>query len=306
MDRRVFLVRSFLSAVAAFVPIPAGLISAADDRLRALRGGTGIFTEKGGTIGWYVADGGVVVIDTQYPETAPHCLEALRSRTARKIDAVLNTHHHADHTGGNGVFRDQAVRIVAQTSVPGLQKAAAERQGKTEGQVYADTLFDTAWKLDLGGETVRGRHFGPGHTGGDAVFHFEKANVTHLGDLVFNGMIPVIDRPGGATIRGWIRVLEQLPGAYPADTVWIYGHAAQGADVSGGAAPLAAQRRYLEGLLDYVRKGTSAGKSVDEMAKVERIPGFPHVVPAWSTAIRSNVQAAFEELEESVSRTANP
>lgn len=296
MNRRAFLERSSLAAAAALLPFPGRLIFAADDRLRALRGGTGVFTEKGGTIGWYVADGGVVVVDTQYPETAPHCLEAVRSRTARKIDAVLNTHHHGDHTGGNGVFRDHAFRIVAQKGVPALQKAAAEKRGTADGEVYADTLFETTWKLGLGVETVHGRHFEPGHTGGDAVFHFEKANVTHLGDLVFNGMVPVIDRPGGAKILGWIRVLEQLPKVYPADTIWIYGHATAGADVSGGAAPLVAQRRYLEGLLDYVRKGKAAGKSVDEMANVDRIPGFPDVVPSWSTAIRSNVQAAFEEL----------
>ncbi len=38
---------------------------------------------------------------------------------------------------------------------------------------------------------VTAYHFGAGHTFGDAMYHFEKDNVVHMGDLMFINMIPV-------------------------------------------------------------------------------------------------------------------
>lgn len=298
MNRRTFVGRASLAAVAvAFVPSRFLAFAAEDELLRALRGRVGVFTgRKGGTIGWFVGADGVAVVDTQFPESAKTCLDAVRAKTARKIDAVINTHHHADHTAGNGVFKEAAARIVAHRNVPGLQKAAAEKRGNLDLQVYADTLFDDTWSLELGDETVRGRYLGPAHTGGDAIWHFEKANVAHAGDLVFRKMVPFIDKPGGASVRGWIAVLEKALKTYPKDTQWIYGHASEGNDVVGGAEGLAAQRDYFNGLLDYVAKGKKAGKSVEELAKVERIPGFEDVVATFDGAIKVNVEAAWSEV----------
>ena len=56
----------------------------------------------------------------------------------RPIDCVFNTHHHGDHTGGNGVFKPAARRIVAHVKVPALQKATA-RPGTEATLVLADT-----------------------------------------------------------------------------------------------------------------------------------------------------------------------
>lgn len=296
LTRRGFLETSSLTAAAAFLSGAWRSILAGDDRLRALRGGTGIFTEKGGTIGWFVGESGAVVIDTQSVDSAPHCLAGLRAKTARKLDAVLITHHHADHTGGIGVFKPEAARVVAHRSVPGLQKEAATRRGNLDAQVYPEVVFDATWRLELGSETVAGRYVGPAHTGGDAVYHFEKAGVVHVGDLVFHKMVPFIDRPGGASIEGWIRALGQVEKAHPKETIFVYGHASAGNDVVGGPEGLSRTGEYLSGLLDYVRKGKAAGKTVDELSKVQRIPGFEDVVPMGDTAIPNNVQAAWDEI----------
>ena len=44
-----------------------------------------------------------VVIDSQFPDTSQMFLDGLKTRTPRRIDILLNTHHHGDHTGGNKV-----------------------------------------------------------------------------------------------------------------------------------------------------------------------------------------------------------
>src|SRR5262245_56021149 len=78
-----------------------------------LRRNVGIFHQRGGTIGWLVNRDGVLVVDTQFADTAPNFLAGLKTRTPRTIDVVINTHHHPDHTGGNGVLRAAARQLVA-------------------------------------------------------------------------------------------------------------------------------------------------------------------------------------------------
>jgi glyoxylase-like metal-dependent hydrolase (beta-lactamase superfamily II) len=298
MIRRTFLKTSTLAAAATLVPGALSRVLAGDvESLRVLRSGAGIFTGgRGGTLGFWIGESGAVVIDTQFPDSAKTCLTALRTKTERKLDAVLITHHHGDHTAGIPVFRPESGKVVAHKNVPGLQKAAAEERGTVEQQDYPETLFDAEWKAEIGGETVRGRHLGPAHTGGDAIWHLEKANVVHMGDLVFHKMMPFIDRPGGASIAGWIDVLEKAAKEYPADAVYLYGHASAGNDVVGSRDGLPLMRDYLSGLLDYVKKGKAAGKSLEELQNVDRIPGYPDHAPGWETAVKINVGAAWEEL----------
>src|SRR5690606_7740412 len=149
-------------------------------------------------------------------------------------DVVVNTHHHGDHTGGNPVFKPAAKAIVGHANVPELQRAAAARANQPAGNlVVPDTTFADTWRTTLGGEVVSARYFGPAHTKGDIVVTFERANVVHMGDLMFNRIYPAIDRPGGASIRGWIGVLEKVAADYPADAIYIFGHANPRAPVSG-------------------------------------------------------------------------
>ena len=55
---------------------------------------------------------GVLVVDSQFADTAPNLLAGLKERSPRQIDVLINSHHHPDHTGGNGVLR-VAKQIVA-------------------------------------------------------------------------------------------------------------------------------------------------------------------------------------------------
>lgn len=71
---------------------------------------------KGGNVGFLVGDTGVVVVDDQYADVAPAVLEQIKSVTDKPIRYLINTHYHADHTGGNQTFKPIA-EIVAHESV---------------------------------------------------------------------------------------------------------------------------------------------------------------------------------------------
>ena len=249
-----------------------------------------------------------MVVDTQYAETAGLCLAGLPGRSERLVDVVFNTHHHKDHTSGNEVFKKSARIIVAQKNVPKLQLRDAERVGDTYKQVFADTLFDDVWRRELGDEVVTAQSVGPAHTGGDAVVCFERANVVHLGDLVFNRTYPVIDRVGGADIRGWLAALELVAQDFPEDAVLIFSHANARFGHTGGRPEVLLMRDYLSALLDRAGKAIAAGQSRDELVRLGNMPGFDdfHVPPGRGNRLPANLAAAFDELSGVAAPSGSP
>ena len=257
-----------------------------------LRGNVGIFSGRGGTIGMLVAPDGVVVVDTQFQDTAAIALANLQNMTKRKIDFVVNTHHHGDHTSGNGVFRPAAAKIVAHRNVPALQKTQAANAKSETQQAYADTTYDKTWSEKVGSETIALKYYGPGHTSGDSVVRFQSANIVHMGDLMFYLRHPRVDRPSGASIKNWIVTLESVVKDNPADTIYIAGHAKANHPVNVTRAELLKFRDYFSGLLAHVEKGIASGRSSQEIVKVASVPGFAD----YEGSPEGTLQAAYEEL----------
>ncbi|HVU34551.1 MAG TPA: MBL fold metallo-hydrolase [Opitutaceae bacterium] len=320
MNRREFLRRSSIVAAsglfarsrllaAATAPTPAGRppgqVGANFGEFRPLRRDVGVFVGRGGTIAWLASNGALAVVDTQFPDTAAMCLAGIPGRAGRTVDVVLNTHHHADHTSGNPTFRPVARTIVAQANVPRLQFEAARRaeaSGKPglplrlDQQVYADTTFAEVWRHELGDEVVTAQYFGPAHTGGDAVVMFERANVVHVGDLVFNRLYPVIDRVAGGSVKGWIKVLEEVARAYPQDATYVFGHGSSKFGIVGSHADLVVMRDYWSAVLARVEKEIAAGRSRAEIAGLGNLDGFPDFHTSPPNRLADNLAAAYDEL----------
>jgi cyclase len=273
--RRKFVGTSALGLVAA--SFPRALVAALrpDGPFVELRRNVGTFTGRGGTMGWLANEGGALVVDSQFPDTARDFVGGFAERRgAPAIDALVNTHHHGDHTGGNAEFRDSARHIVAHARAVELQRRVAESNPSAPPQVFADTTFDREWSADIGDETVRVRHYGPAHTGGDSTVFFERANVVHMGDLVFNRAYPVIDRNGGASVDGWATMLGLVAAEHDADTIYVFGHAGRGYGVTGARADVLIQRDFLLAALDAAREAIAAGRSRDETTARQTLAGF--------------------------------
>lgn len=237
----------------------------------------------------------MVVIDTQFPESASECLAGLQKRVDRKLDLLINTHHHGDHTAGNSVFVPVAASSIAHQNVPKLQQASFERSGGDTPPTVVKHTYIKQWHYAVGNDEVSLNHYGPAHTGGDSVVHFANANVAHMGDLVFNRMAPYIDRSANATVDGWITVLESAHKSFDDDTIVIFGHGNEKYGVTGGREDLLVMRDYLSGLRDYVRNGIKQGKSADDLA-VEKLPGFEeHYTETRKSGVPNGIRAAYQE-----------
>lgn len=299
IGRRGFLTQAVLAAAVPLFPLQTSTF-------RELRRSVGVFVGPGGAIGWLSTRGEAVVVDSQFPATARSVLDELmrRSKVGSKIErlVLINTHHHADHTAGNGIFRPVARQIVQhERCAEAHRRIVAAANPPTESGM-ADTTFTDRWSTDIGDERVTALFHGAAHTGGDAIVIFERANVIHLGDLVFNGVPPFVDRASGASIRSWISVLDTILRDH-ADALFIFGHGARDT-VTGARADVARFRDYLSAVLDQVQRGIAAGRSQAELAAITTIPGFaeygdvvknyPSAFPQFSLA--HVLTAAHQEL----------
>jgi glyoxylase-like metal-dependent hydrolase (beta-lactamase superfamily II) len=295
MQRRSFLRNAGLTAgvmalsskdlLAAFMQQPAY-------KIKMLRGDIGIFTERGGTIGFYQSTEGYAVIDSQFPDPAKHVIDELKKMKEMPFKFLINTHHHGDHTGGNISFKDIAEHVVGHENCLANYKRVAEQAKTTDKQLFQDITFSDGWKQKIGKERIRAYYYGAGHTNGDAIIHFENANIAHMGDLLFNQLAPFIDRSAGANIKNWIQVLQKAQKTFDKDTLFIFGHAADPEKVTGTKDDLAAFEDYLKKLLDFVAGEIKAGKSKDDIIKVKEIPGV-----SWkNSGAERSLTAAYEEL----------
>lgn len=276
-NRRQFIRSSSLAltgvAIAGVPAWPHGMQAPPVTKFEELRRGVGIFTGRGGTIGYLINGDGAVAVDSQYMDTARVCVAGLSDRTPKGIPILINTHHHADHTGGNMAFDPAVQRIVAHENCVTWHKRVAEEAGNVSEQAFAGTTFADTWSVDFGDETIHARHMGPGHTSGDAVVVFENANVVHGGDLLWWHVHPFIDRPAGASIAHWIAILDQMATAYAGDTLFVFGHGKDGV-VQGAGADVSYFRDYLAAVLDHAARGVKAGQSRDEVTRLPTLPGF--------------------------------
>jgi glyoxylase-like metal-dependent hydrolase (beta-lactamase superfamily II) len=299
LTRRSFLATSSLAlagAAAARLPLLAQGQAPPQTAFSDLRRNVGLFTGQGGTIGWLVNDAGAVVVDAQFPATAKVCAEGLQARSARGIDVLINTHYHGDHTAGNPAFRPVVKQIVQHERCAALHREFTQKSGTDGQQAFADATFGDRWSQDVGDEKVWAYYHGPGHTGGDAVIVFERANVVHMGDLMFNRLHPRVDGPSGASMKNWIAILERVAKEH-ADATFIFGHARQGQPVTGPAQELLHFRDYLSAALEHTAKGIKAGQSKEQIASAQELPGFADYASSGKVLTLAGVlSSAYDEL----------
>ncbi len=208
----------------------------------------------GGNVGVLLTKDGVILIDDKFARDSGEILNKVKSITALPIRYILNTHHHGDHTGGNERFLAQAEIIAHQNARANI---VAGNQPGAQRVTFSD---ETA--VFLGGKEVRMKHFGRGHTNGDAIVYFPDLKVIHAGDLFTRGGAPFIDYKNGGSAVEWTRTLEGAL-AWDFDTV-IPGHGAVGtrADLQQHIKNISTMRDRIS---ELVKKGVTRDQAADQI-----------------------------------------
>lgn len=262
-------------------------------KIKMLTDDIGVFTEKGGTILFYISKKGMVVVDSQFPDSAQHLIEELKKKSEKPFKLLINTHHHGDHTAGNIAFKGIVEHVVAHANSLVNQKAGAEKNKSEDKQLYPDQTYTETWTSKLGKEKIALHYFGAGHTNGDSLVHFQHANIVHMGDLLFNRRHPYVDKSAGAHMGNWIKVLDKAITTFDSKTQFVCGHSGEGFDILAKADDLKAFGDYLGNVLQFVEGEIKAGKTKEEIIKNKALP----VTTEWKgDGLSRPLEAAYTEL----------
>ena len=157
---------------------------------------------EAGDVAVRVTNEGVILVDDKFAQNVPDVLDRVKSITPQPIKYMLNTHHHADHVGGDGEIQNLGIEILAHRNI--RENILRNKQPGAPRIVFSDQA-----EVHLGGVEVQMKYLGRGHTNGDTIIYFPDLRTVHSGDLVIDGM-PVIDYNNGGSALEFVTTLNNL------------------------------------------------------------------------------------------------
>jgi cyclase len=150
-----------------------------------------------------VTNQGLILVDNKFEIDFDNLMAQVRKISNQPIRYVINTHYHADHSGGNPKLQAQNAQVVA-------SERARRKMVEVNQPGAPNVTLENNVRLYLGGKRVEVYHFGRAHTDGDVVAYFPDHRVVAMGDMftVGTGLPPLVDYPGGGSTREWPRSLE--------------------------------------------------------------------------------------------------
>ena len=207
---------------------------------------------------WIVFRDYVLVIDANFPQAAREILPLIRKTSAKPVRFLFDTHWHGDHTGGNAVYVEAGAAIVC--SLPCAEELRTKGKAAPVPPEPASIAFADRMVFDDGTRRVELTRLGPAHSKGDAVAYLPNETILVSGDLCVNWSWGTNVADVDADFDNWIRVLDDL-------AQWNIQTVVPGHGSLGTTETLRAQRAYLRDMLEKVRTGLAAGRSVEESVK---------------------------------------
>jgi glyoxylase-like metal-dependent hydrolase (beta-lactamase superfamily II) len=266
-DRRSFL-QAGVGALA--LPLLGGGLAACSTTPRKSALSTEKLTDRvtliGGAPGNVVAlssGDGVVLVDSGSSALAG----AVRNSLAgAKVRTLINTHYHADQTGGNALFGAAGAEIHAHVIT--RQWLATDYYVPSQDR-WVKALPKAAWptktfrdkgEMKAGAESIEYGYLLEAHTRGDLYVFFRDSNVLAVGDVASPLRDPVLDWYSGGWLGGRVDAMDDLLALAKDDTkiVPAYGPVMT-------RAQLQTERDMMLHLYDRTTDLTDHGRSAQDM-----------------------------------------
>lgn len=248
-----------ICSLAMMLALPALAHDGFDDvqvKSQAVSDSVYMLTGMGGNIGISVGDDGVLIIDDQFEPLATKISEAIKAITDNKIKYVVNTHYHGDHTGANAWFKKvEDATVFAHDNV----RTRLQQDKEFDPAGWPVVTYEHGVKFHFNDDVIHVRHRPNSHTDGDSFVIFEKQNVIHAGDLLFNKLFPYIDLDAGGSIDGYMASLQAVIDASNENTKIIAGHGEM-----ANKADLAINLNMIKTTAKLVAEMKAKGMTVEE------------------------------------------
>ncbi len=186
-----------IGAWAAYTQIPQG----GKLTLEKIKDDLYVISGDGGNVAAYVTNEGVIIVDDKFDADVAEILSKIKSVTNEPVKYVLNTHQHGDHTGGNAKMLPVSEIIIHENARANM---VAGKMPGVPRLTYSDQTG-----VYLGGKEVIAKHFGRGHTNGDAAIYFPALKTVHTGDLFVTGA-PFIDYSAHGSAKEWASTIDGI------------------------------------------------------------------------------------------------
>ncbi|RPA55269.1 MBL fold metallo-hydrolase [Shewanella vesiculosa] len=235
---------------------------------KKLDNNTYMFVGAGGNIGVSAGSDGILIIDDQYAPLADKITAALNQIQPGAPKYIVNTHYHADHTGGNAHFGEQGTILAHHNVLKRLQAQNKIASSALPVITYGDNI-----SIHFNQDTLEIIHLGPGHTDGDSVVIWQKANIIHMGDLYFKDRFPYIDLDAGGSVTGYRENVSLILDRLDNKTKVIPGHG----DLADKNA-LFKFKHMLDDSINWMRGEIELGHDLASIKK----QGVPEKYADWS------------------------
>jgi len=197
---------------------PAPDPASTDIKVVRVQGNVYMLASRAGNVAVQIGADGVLLVDTGTAPMAEKLFAAIRTLSNKPIHTIINTHLHADHTGGNqalvklGAGGPQPPRVMGhENTYNRMVDAAIEANANTPAaSLPRNTYYTPTRDFYLNGEGIVLHHAARAHTDGDTLVHFRGSDVVATGDIFSPNLYPVIDVANGGTVNGTIAALNKV------------------------------------------------------------------------------------------------
>jgi len=249
---------------------------------------------SGGNTAVFITDAGVTLVDTKLPGYGPTLLERIKSVTSKPVTRIINTHSHADHTGGNAFFGPTVESIVqenAKKTMAADPSYAGDRAKFLPTRTYQDRLT-----VGSGKDRIEVYYFGRGHTNGDSFIVFPALRTMHVGDIFAWKALPYVDASAGGSVVEQPKTLAKAVATVKNVDTIINGHI----PVSTWN-DLKEYADFTKDFVAYAEASLKAGKSAEQAGKeytvAPKYKGYVVTIDEGFVKPAGNLQMAYEELK---------